>query len=133
MECACTVEVDFDHNEDEFRRGSVTEITALVQHKCNECYSTINVGDWYFRETLLSSYSGAEVHKTCEHCYSLRQVFFSSGWYYGMLWEQVEEFVHECDGDLSVDCILRLTKVARDKVLDMIEKVWYWEEEQFGE
>lgn len=122
MECACTVDVDMDCGSDDFKRVGVSEITALKLHSCHECNSIIDIGDWYFRESFISSYDGVSIFKTCEHCYSLRQVFFSSGWYYEMLWESMLDFIFECDGELSVTCINQLTPVAKGKVLDMMEE-----------
>ena len=32
------------------------------------------------------------------------------------------EFIEDCQGDISVSCILQLTKPARDWVLDLVEE-----------
>jgi hypothetical protein len=66
---------------------------------------------------------------TCEDCYSIRQVFFSSGWFYGEVREQFQEFIYESDGDISVSCILQLTKKAKDWTLDILEGYWKEQEE----
>lgn len=122
MECACTVEVDFSDG-DEMELLSVKQLHAARKHKCDECKEDINRGDWCHREVFKCA-GNIETHRTCEHCYSLRQVFFSRGWYYGIIWDQMQEFIGECDGDISVECIRMLTPKARGKVLDMVEERW---------
>ena len=92
---------------------------------CSECCETFPTGSWCIEEVFKVVETGKlEVHKTCENCYAIRQVFFSSGWFYGMLWEDMQMFIDECEGDISVTCITMLPKVAKDKVLDMVEEVW---------
>jgi len=127
MECACTVPVDFDSDE-RVKFIGTTSHTARKEHKCNECKEYISPGQWYQKEAFVCE-GKFEVHKTCEHCWSLRQVFFSDGWLYGCLWDEMREFINEARGDLSVDCILMLTPKARGKVLDIIEELWEDEEE----
>lgn len=122
MECACTV-------------GTETDITDKVQllenrfvksrkvHSCDECRRIIAKGDEYYKETWV--YDGkVNHHKTCEDCYSLRQVFFSSGGWYGQLIDDMSDFVVDCGGELSVPCLLELTPRARGMVCDMVEKTW---------
>jgi len=135
MECCCTVEIDIDHDSTPISHDIWIAI-ALMQEKCYECGRVIHIGEAYCREYnewVDGWYDECDgppdnteeslIH-TCDDCYSLRQVFFSSGWYYSMLWESMREFISECAGELSVPCILQLTKAARDKVLDMVEEEW---------
>lgn len=122
MECACTVDVDIEFG-DHMQLLSIGQHRANKEHMCNECRSTIKKGDWYHREVFKVD-NDIDTHRTCEDCYSLRQVFFSSGWYYGQLWDDMEEFVAGCMGDISVECIRMLTPTARSKVLDIVERCW---------
>jgi len=120
VDCACTVGTDVDDRvtllENKF-------IRSRKEHKCSECRVTIPKGAEYFKETW--TYDGRiDHHKTCEHCYSIRQVFFSSGWYYSQLIEDMETFVIDCGGELSVPCLLQLTPRARGMVCDMIEETY---------
>ena len=120
MDCACTVEMDID--------GRVTLlegkfVKARKEHICSECRYVVPKGEEYFKETWVS-YGKIEHHKTCEHCYSIRQVFFSSGWFYSQLLENIEEFIANCYGGVSVSCLLQLTPKARGMVCDMIENYW---------
>jgi hypothetical protein len=103
-------------------------VSVLVPIKCNECGRYIPKGEEVFKEDTRyeCDYS---THFTCQDCYSIRQVFFSSGWYYGEVIERMEEFVYDCNGELSIPCILELTPRARGMVCDMIENTWPEDEE----
>jgi hypothetical protein len=59
-------------------------------------------------------------YKYCEDCLSVREVFFSDGWYYGLLWEQMQQFVLDCDGNISMSQLGMVTIPARDKIIDMV-------------
>jgi len=120
MDCACTVGTDV---EDRVTLIENKFVKSRKEHKCSECCGAIPKGVEYFKETW--AYDGRiDHHKTCEDCYSLRQVFFSSGWYYSQLIEDMETFVIDCGGELSVPCLLQLTPRARGMVCDMIERGW---------
>jgi len=136
MECCCTVNID-TYDGGTTLEHDIWIAIALGRGKCYECSRPINVGEPYCREyhEWVDGYYDEDDERptngiekqliyTCDDCYSLRQVFFSSGWYYGMLWESMQEFIRDCGGELSVPCILQLTKAARDKVLDMVEEEW---------
>jgi hypothetical protein len=121
MDCACTVEMDIGDRVEMIASYPIKKCRAT--HICDECQRTVKQGEWYFRETFWHE-AVIETHKTCEDCYSLRQVFFSSGWCFGNIWLDMKYTIQDSDGDISVTCILELTKPARDKVLDMIEDTW---------
>ena len=126
MDCACTVGVEIYDYDTVILIGTNTPI-AKKEHICSECCRTIRKGEEYLTEFFVHHDNASEKgtsHKTCNDCRSLRSVFFSDGWYYGQMWEQMHAFVNECDGDVSVECILMLTKTAMDKVLDMVEEQW---------
>ena len=126
MECSCTVPLCID---DRCELHFISIPTALTDsHVCGECNKRIPKGEEYIVE-----YTEYECNKvmyvTCEDCYSIRQVFFSSGWFYGEVREQFQEFIYESDGDISVSCILQLTKKAKDWTLDILEGYWKEQEE----
>jgi len=126
MECACTVPIEID---DVCLLHFISIPTALTNsHVCGECNRRIPKGEEYIIECTEYDHE-ITVYTTCEDCYSIRQVFFSSGWYYGEIRDQFEEFIVEYGGDVSVSCILQLTKRARDWVLDKIEEYWKEQEE----
>lgn len=121
MKCHCTVNFSLDRCE----RCVVIEVRtpkARKVHICDECGGVIYSGEEYRREILKDS--KIFHHKYCEDCLSIREVFFSSGWIYGQLWNQMVSFVNQSDGNISVSCIKMLTKKARDKVLDLIDDYW---------
>lgn len=124
MNCYHTVDVDVD----ESRCILIDALTpkAIKLHSCNECNRIILKGEHYRREILKD---GAKLfhHKYCEDCLSIREVFFSSGWYYSNMWEDMTDFIGDADGSISESQLIQLTKLARDKVCDMIEE--YWEDQ----
>lgn len=130
MECACTVgDGGYDNC---VTLISITTPVANKSHKCNECGRTIPAKEEYIRESYV--YDGHfSTHKTCEDCFSIRQVFFSNGWIYGDIKEQMAEFIVECSGDISVSCIKELTKPARDWALDKIQLCYDHMYEEYGD
>lgn len=120
MECSCTVDNDIAERAELI---SITTPKARKEHICTECKRTIAKTEEYRREFTKFD-NETYISKTCEDCLSVREVFFSSGWYYGGIWEQIQDFINDVDGDLSVTCLLELTKPARDKILDLIEERW---------
>lgn len=120
--CAHTVDVNFNTSD----RCVLIEARtpkALKMHTCFECNRIIHKGEEYRRE-ILKHGSKMFHHKYCEDCLSVREVFFSSGWLYGELWEQMTDFIGDVDGRISEYQLTQLTKDARDKVLDMMEEYW---------
>jgi hypothetical protein len=63
-------------------------------------------------------------HKTCNDCLSIRNEFFCEGWFYGFIYENFWEHIREVAGQISTDCILSLTPGAKERVLDMIDRLW---------
>jgi hypothetical protein len=121
MKCSCTVPEPIITDQAEMI--SITTPKARKEHICSECHRIINKAEEYRREFYKYD-NKTDISKLCEDCLSVREVFFSSGWYYGELWNQINEFINDNDGDLSVSCLLMLTKPARDKILDLIELQW---------
>ena len=120
MECSCTVEVgDYDPCVT-LKEGSPK---ARKDHKCNECGCLIPSGDQYL--TYVGVFEGKFfIHKTCMDCKSIRDVFFSDGFIFEMLWENLHEYIDESNGEIPENCIAELTPKARNKVCELIEKTW---------
>lgn len=127
MECACTAEYD-SSNAYEITPIYREVVNAFKPTQCGECDRPIPIGEEYIREVNLVDYgllgNSTELFNICEHCYSVRQVFFSNGWVYGNIWSDVSKLVETYDGDLSVSCIRQLTPLARNKLLD-IQQQYY--------
>ena len=124
MECACEVDVDVDG----FSEPLVDEKrVARKHHKCSECGTTIQPGDTY------EYYKGVcegdfFTNKTCLDCLSIREVFFTGGYYFGQILEAFNEFVQETQGQIDEDCISRLTPKSQRMVCMDIDEIWreYW-------
>ena len=121
MECECTVPTYID-GEDCGELLYILQIPMYKTYTCIECSETYRMSWCHIESIRWEGY--IQTYYTCEHCYSLRQVFFSGGWYFTMLWEEMYTFINDAEGDISVSCILELTPKARGKVLDSIEEVW---------
>jgi len=123
MECSCTVGDDYDG--DEGMKWGVREVMrAGKDHKCCECREIIKKGSPYFYHTLFGD-SHIENMKICNDCQSVIWQFFSSGWMFETIWDTLGDYIcYNWESDLPSDCISKLSPGARDKVCDLIEKVW---------
>ena len=130
MNCHHTVDVDIDG--DMCIQIDALTPKAIKLHSCNECNRIIQRGEHYRRDILKY---GSKIfhHKYCDNCLSVREVFFSNGWYYEQMWEQMTDFIAESDGRISEYQLTQLTKTARDKILDAIEKYWAEQDTLMGD
>ena len=118
MDCA-TVCVCIDNDYCTVLSSSTPK--ARKQHFCQECRSTINIDEKY--EKVTEIYEGKiTTHKTCLNCVSIRDVFFSDGYFYGNIIEAMEEHVFECYGDISETQICKLGPGAKKIVADIIDR-----------
>ena len=62
----------------------------------------------------------------CLDCASIEAEFFCDGFGFECIWEDLRQHIVDMNGKISSDCLVRLTKSARDDVCDLIEE--YWEE-----
>jgi len=121
MECSCEIDVDVDWSCSDFCREEIR--IARKKHKCFECGRTIEIEEKY--EYVIGKWDGHfDSFKTCCDCLNTRNTFFTSGYYYGQIWEFIDEFINEADGDIPEDCISTLTPRSRDMVCKMIEDTW---------
>lgn len=68
-------------------------IRARKQHRCVECYRTIEPGEQY--ENVRGLWDSVwKTYKTCLGCYRIREHLCSSGWIFG----QVASIVADCVG-----------------------------------
>jgi len=119
MDCA-TVSIEIDDT-----CASLSQKTPIArkQHKCHECYRQILPGEQY--ERLVSVYDGMiSTHKTCIDCLSIREVFFSGGYYFERIHEDLREHVFECYGDISESQITKLTPGARLIVAGILDEFY---------
>ena len=118
--CSC-VYVDVDVGSDDF--FSAIKRTARKQHQCSECGDTIHSKDKY--EYISGKWDGSfSKHKTCLPCLEVREEFFCNGSYLGELWQSLQEHLWENLSAEIFTCIAALSPPARNKVCDLIEKIW---------
>lgn len=121
MDCACAVSHDYE-SEDTY--WGVREINrAAKDHKCYECGGVIPKGSPYFIHIIFGN-GTANNYKYCKDCQSMVWQFFSNGWWFGQVWENLAEYLADnWRDDLPSSCICQLTPGARGKVCDMIQKI----------
>jgi len=120
MNCAC---VYVDLNDETMEMIKKETLIAKTQHICHECKEIIKVNDQYCKEKGKIE-NEIRTFKTCLDCLSIRNVFFCNDWYYEMLWEFLIEHIKDSGCDISEDCLVDLTPIARNKVCEIIEKCW---------
>ena len=118
--CSC-VYVDSDGSEAEFL--TVKKARARKDHVCGECGRAIEIGEWY--ERAVGKWEGGfNTHKTCTDCLSIRKEFYCEGYFFEFILEFLREHITNVGGQISEDCILRLTPKAQEMVCSMIDDHW---------
>jgi hypothetical protein len=126
MECSCEVPADVSFYS-AFQKQKHPK--ARKVYKCYECGREIEKGEKYqkivdFCEHKFSQYI------TCKDCLSVKEKFFTDGYYFGMVWEELEAHIREnLIRNFPWSCLTDLTKPARDKICEFIEELWEeWED-----
>ena len=96
---------------------------ARKEYKCSECNRIIEIGEKYEYVRGLWE-EGFNTYRTCLDCLSIRNEFFCDGWYYTSLHEYLLEHIRDTGGQISENCILKLTRGAKDIVFNMIDDLW---------
>jgi len=76
-------------------------VTARKEHICTECNEKIKKGKKYELVNYVLD-GDIETYKTCIPCKNVRDSLFQCGFYFGMLWEDLENhfrdmFMHDDD------------------------------------
>lgn len=117
--CGCVLVEDYDGPEFYYSKL----MRARKAHRCDECRAEIRCGQDY--ERVSGKWDGhVDTFKTCTACLSLRTVFFCDGFLHSGLMDALRHHVDAIDGQISSECILKLTPRARDVVFGIIEDVW---------
>jgi hypothetical protein len=118
--------IDIDHDSGP-ECSSERTIVARIEHECCECDRTIEKGEAY--ELVRGKWDGMfNEFKTCMDCQSAKEVFCCS-FIYTRLWEDLRSILFETGSELpSADCMMSLTKRARDMMCDLLEECWEEEE-----
>ena len=103
------------------------------EHTCCECGRVISYNEHY--EYVYGKWNGNVLEfKTCCDCMSIRNFMFCDGFGHGSILEYLRNHIHDCNGEISSDVIMKLTPKARLIVLKMIddefENIGLWEEEE---
>jgi hypothetical protein len=128
MECSCNIEID-DYDSPSFFDETIIK-RATRQHKCTECKRLIEKNERYSRIVGVWS-SKFEVYKTCVDCMSVRSEFFDSGFPLGAMWNEVTEYIYNCEGAIPEACLTQLTNSARERVLKIMEE--YHQDDDFDD
>ncbi len=106
-ECGCTIE-----------EGGHTLIgydCTIDEEHSHECYDY----DYECDDCPYSTESGERIY-VCSDCEETRAIFNSNE--YGSLWEDVEEAVDACGGDVELQKLDKLPPKAREKVTELIDR-----------
>ena len=119
MSCGCIYVDDYDNGEP----YSETIRKARKIHVCCECKREIQSKEEY--QVATGKWNGNfNTFKTCKDCLSVRDEFFCDGFLFTSLWEFVTQHICDMNGEISSDCLIKLTKPARDKICNIIEERW---------
>jgi len=125
MKCSTVIEA-YNSERPSFYKQRL--VSARKKHKCSECGGEIVPGTKY--EAFFGVWDGdPQSYKTCADCLALRDMFFTSGYCYGFIWEDFRNYVDEFNGEIPENCIADLkSETTKAKVCQEIER--YWENEE---
>ena len=113
-----TIEVDMDESSELFRE---TKPKARKEHKCGECYRTIEKGERYNRYSVMYEGDFSE-HKMCKDCNSVAESYFNA-FIFGEVWEYVRNEIDECYGDFAIEDGLTETAAVKIEKLVLLYQV----------
>lgn len=120
MTCGCQVSVGCSGDQPEFCRETARK--ARKSHKCSECYREIAKHENYREVTGM--WDGVfDRYRICCDCVSVYDELVCNACY-GHLWDAVHENIIRENAVPGAECMIALTRVARDKICDMFEEYW---------
>lgn len=123
MECSCAVPADNNEQPDFCVERDL--LKSRKNYQCYECRDRINIGDRYNKIT--GKWDGTmDTFRTCSDCVSVKNVFYSAGYCFGNIWDDLYDFLRGTVpyNDFSWSCLAELTPKAREKVCEIIEGIW---------
>ena len=116
MDCSCAIDMD-SYDEVIVRKQEIRKARKI--HICNECRRKI-IKEEYEYQTFI--FEGEyDTHKTCTDCISIRDVFFSCGYYYGNILGDMINHIDSCDGNIKSEILDELTDNAKKYVIGLID------------
>lgn len=134
--CGC---IYVGEGDDEYEYGwEDRDVVAEQPFECCECHQIIPMGTPYWCVSIdVHEWSDdpdtqeeklkplrTEVYQVCPDCRSVISELFCESIPFGDVWRAVERHVEDLKGEISADCLLQLTPLARDRALDFIDRAW---------
>ncbi len=120
MGCSCSIDND---DGESVEVSTQSNPRARKDCQCSECYRVIVKGEkyWYTRYLFEGDWG---THRVCSDCKSVAKAMFCGGVSMGIMWEEIGYAFQENPELPNAECMMAMTKVGRDKVCDLLEKVW---------
>lgn len=125
-DCSCSIEYECDDWSDFAIYYKARVVKAFKKKKCCECKEEISVGSDYRLAIAQWNNTGKfDRYHSCMDCASVRKHIFCVEPYDGGVWEELGNYLQECDyDDMPLGCLPYLTPRARKDVCEMIEEQW---------
>lgn len=120
--------IDMDADVD--NEFSFVEIRkARKAHTCCECHDCIFPGSYY--EVSVGKWEDEIWRvKTCQSCMEIRTALVCGTWYYGQLWEAIEESVYP---RFQIECMIEIPSLEARLMLWNRWKAWKAEQSKLAE
>lgn len=125
-DCSCSIEYEADCDPEDYATYyKARVVTSFTEKTCCECGAKIPVGDTYRLAIACWKETKWERYHSCADCYSVRKHIFCVAPYDGGIWEELSNYLDDCDiDDMPIGCLSYLTPKARKCVCEMIEDRW---------
>jgi len=121
MNCSCNA-IGYMEESEDWHWGVRHIKHAGKDHICGECSVQIKKGQEYYYHTCFGE-GTARNYKVCVDCQGIIEHFFSNGWWFGQIWDDLESYLDNAwHGDLPSDCISKLSPAARARVCDFLQR-----------
>jgi hypothetical protein len=121
MECSCEIDMDVSEGDSPIIRENHYQPNR--EKDCTECKEgVLSPGDsgvfyaFKYKDSTDRAY-------LCPDCKQITEVFFNS-YYFGSIWEDLQEAISQEDIAATESCLTRLSKSNRDAVCEIVEELW---------
>ncbi len=122
-DCACLYGGYDGCDENDLHAQQV--VKARKSYVCRECRQTIPKGARYVRYAGTNDDHRIFVVKTCLLCEEIRKALYCDGYYFGQLWEDIEEQLFE-NNLMNSACLAKLDTPEAKQFLQ--QRWWAWVE-----